>query len=193
MKARANRFSRGLFMPLLLGLVGIAAGISLGILSLDTKSNQPPATATSQSTAAPLDIRVGKFIYYDQMGGYFKAPKNMQYVTIQLTIKNNSSKSIDLAPSIQTHITSSANKRYGAVIFMIRGPFRGGPLAPGETRQGELAYAVPKNDNNLIFHFNDEALNVDFQHQLDRSQASPMPQMHPPEHSRPSREGRQPY
>lgn len=81
----------------------------------------------------------------------FVAPEGEQYVTVELTVKNNSDSAINITPTNDTYI----KRDDGTISYMtmnnLAHPFRAGALPPGEQIKGDISYIVSTEGSYRFF------------------------------------------
>ncbi len=81
----------------------------------------------------------------------FIAPKDKQYIIVDLSIKNKSDKPIQVLPSTDTYVKDSQGNIVYLTPYSLANPMRAGQLLPGETIKGETSYLVSKNGTNKLY------------------------------------------
>lgn len=84
---------------------------------------------------------------YESGNQFLKPDTDNQYVKIDLSIKNNTDSSIDVA-SYEFNILDS-NGVYHDANYILKDPLTSTKIAKGGNLSGSISFEVPKNDDNL--------------------------------------------
>lgn len=144
------QFYASIVLFLLAGCMLIAAYIQ----------EQPPTQKEAnpqQPYSAGVTIKQGSVamtisdLHYDNGNGVFTAPADKHYLIFTFTVKNRSDRQVNVLPSSDTYVKTTAGKVIYLTPFTLDNPFRAGELPPGEQIQGQLSYLVPKNETSKFF------------------------------------------
>ena len=155
-------------------LMLIAAGISLSFAGCDSSSssssgNNTESSASSSETnsstnkdsSKTVEHKVGETVdikgeeltiktvkkNYETGNQFLKPDTDNQYVKIDLSIKNNTDDSINVA-SYEFKILDS-NGVYHDTNYILKDPITSTKIAKGGNLSGSISFEVPKNDDNL--------------------------------------------
>lgn len=95
-------------------------------------------------------MKVSSVSFSDGQPG-FRAPPNLHYAVIDMTIKNNSDQPINVLPSVDMYTKDEAGSVSYLTPFSLNQPFRAGKLLPGEQIKGELSFIVVKTGKVKLF------------------------------------------
>jgi hypothetical protein len=100
-----------------------------------------PAQAVTMGQAV---MTIGNPVYSSGSPG-FSAPSGSRYLIVNLTVKNTSSRPINILPANDTYIKDTKGHVGYLTPYALKNPFRAGELPPGEQINGELSYLVPSS------------------------------------------------
>lgn len=104
-------------------------------------------------TASTVSIVADQQVQYSDGQYPFLPGTNRHYVVVTVHVTNHTDSVLHFAPVIQTHLTDGNGDRFDMAPSLAENPIKAGPIAPGETRSGQLSYNVPKKASNLVLHF----------------------------------------
>lgn len=92
-----------------------------------------------------------------ELGSFTKAEEGNEYVIPDIEITNDTSEELNVSTALQMRIKTGTGLAYTADIGgssqLDKGYSEGSPIAPGESRRGELAYQVSQDDKPLYWVF----------------------------------------
>lgn len=91
--------------------------------------------------------------------GYFGPDEGYKFVVVDLTLKNNSSQSVNISSLLQMWVKDSESRQYSVDVFATEaggGTLPDGEYAADETIRGQVGYQVPENETTLLFVFDAE-------------------------------------
>ena len=98
------------------------------------------------------EVRIDNIARGNGESGSLQPPKDSEYITIDIYIKNKSGKTLEFYPVSQTYIKDSYGQTYSVGPAMVKQPYQVGNIASGDQVKGEIAYQVPKNIKNPLFY-----------------------------------------
>jgi hypothetical protein len=92
-------------------------------------------------------------VTYSQGNQTYQPGTARKYAVVEVEVKNPTAQPFNFAPVVQTYLTDSKGVKYEMAPTELPNPIEAGPIAPGETRRGQLSYNVPNDAGALEFHF----------------------------------------
>jgi Domain of unknown function (DUF4352) len=122
----------------------------------DYKNGYSLSTNELGTTAETPDFNITlNSVTYDDKGlvGYIVPPEGMQFVAVDLSVKNKTSSDKMFLPIDSTYVKDQTNIKY----FLTTAPNVqegvAGTVAAGDTVKGQIGYLVPKATTKLNFYF----------------------------------------
>jgi hypothetical protein len=123
-------------------LLGFALRTEHNVSAVRTARTQTPFSLGQEITMGSVTL-MASHPAYSGGSGNFASPAGMHYLILDLSVRNNSAKAIQVMPTTDTYVKDAAGHVIYVTPFGLSRPFRAGELSPGETVNGQLSYLVP--------------------------------------------------
>lgn len=91
----------------------------------------------------------------------YQPPRDYKIIRVTVQLLNLQSKTVWLAPAIESYVIDSNNTRYGMALAQVNHAFVSGEYAPQQAATGDLTYAVPKQASRLDWCYKLDSVNTE--------------------------------